>query len=122
MHPVWQRIAAGEVLRNLRDYHIGLINGYTVTDSQLQSSDNTDIMDTGTAHRCSLQLHRVKDGNRINESRPARAPLYLTQRGFCRFIRPLKRDGIPGEFSCPSQGKAIGDIIINNTRPSEGTE
>ena len=63
-----QRIAASQVLAELRNNHIGFINPDTVSNAQLQFLNNTEIMDGGTLYSCSFQFHRIKYGNRVNES------------------------------------------------------
>ena len=105
--------ASGQVLRDLGNYHVRLINGETVSDSQLQAFHNAHVMDAGPAYGGALQLYRFKDGDRVDQAGPAGAPFHFEQGSLRRFILPLERDGIPGKLGCGTQGKPIGDVVID---------
>ena len=105
--------ASGQVFRNLRNDHVRLVNGEPVPDSKLQALYNAYVMNAGPAHGGALQLHRLKNGNRIDQAGTAGAPFHFKQGGFRRFILPLERNGIPGELGRGTQGKSVGDIIID---------
>ena len=59
-----------QIFCDLRDDHIRLIYGDPVSHAQLQPPHNTDIVNGGTAHRGAFQLHRIKDGHRIDKAGP----------------------------------------------------
>ena len=90
--------ASRQVLRDLRNDHVRLVHGDPVSHSQFQFFHDTDIVDAGTAYRRSFQFHRLKYGNRIDQSCPRRTPFDLCQRSLADLVRPLKRKGIPGEL------------------------
>ncbi len=59
--------AAGQVFRNLRDDHVRLIDRNGISLAQLHGLHDADVVDAGTAHRGSLQLHRIKNCHRIDK-------------------------------------------------------
>ena len=107
-----QIAALCQVFRNLWNDHICLINRNPISDAELQLLHNTHIVYGSTAYRSALQFYRHKNGYRVNEPRPAGAPLHLRKSGFPDFIRPLKSNGIPREFCRPPQGFSVGNVFI----------
>ena len=69
-------------------------------------------MDTGPAHRGSLQLHRIKHCHRIDQPCPGSAPLNVVQPCLPDLVLPLKRNGIARKLRSPSQGFPVSNIII----------
>ena len=104
--------AAGQVIGDLGDDHIGLINGDPVSGSQLQPLHDTEVVDTGPAYGGPLQLHWLEYGHRIDKSRPGGAPFNIGEGGLLELVRPLKGNGVSGEFGGAAQGCAVGDIVI----------
>lgn len=82
--------AAGQVIGDLGDDHIGLINGDPVSGSQLQPLHDTEVVDTGPAYGGPLQLHWLEYGHRIDKSRPGGAPFNIGEGGLLELVRPLK--------------------------------
>ena len=95
--------AAGQIIRNLWNDHIGLIDGNPIPFSQLKALHNADIVNAGPAHRSSLQFHRFKHSHRIDQTRSGGAPLDIGKGGFPNLILPLKCDGIARKFRRASQ-------------------
>ena len=104
--------ASCQVVRDLWDDHVRLVDRDPVPGPQLQSFHDTDVMDTGAAHRRSLKLHRFEHGDRIDESCSRRTPLDVGKRCLLDLVRPFESDGIPREFRRPPKRLSIGDIII----------
>ena len=69
------------------------------------------------AHRGAFQLHRLKDGNGIDQTGTAGAPLHFEKRRLTQLIRPLKGDGIPGKFRRPAQGRTVLHVLIGEHKP-----
>ena len=64
-----QQAAPGQIPGNLGNNHIRLVHLHPVSNPQFQPPHDTDIVETGPAHRGTLQLHRLKDSHRINKAR-----------------------------------------------------
>ena len=79
-----------QILCNLRNDHIRLINFNFIPHTKFQFFHNTDVMDTSTAHCRSLQLHRFKDSDRIDESCSRWTPLNLQKLCLADLISPFK--------------------------------
>ena len=63
------RSASREIFRDLRNDHIRLVNLNGVSDPQFQFFHDADIVHAGAANRRPLQFHRLKNRNRIDQSR-----------------------------------------------------
>ena len=62
--------APGQVLRDLRNDHVGLVHLDPVPHTQLQFFHDTDVVDAGAAHGSSLQLYRFEYSDRIDQPCP----------------------------------------------------
>ena len=109
--------ASGQIFRDLGNNHICLIHFNGIPHSQLQRFHNTNIMHAGPADRRALQLHRLKDRHRVDQSGPGRTPFYLHQLGLPDFIRPFKRHGVSWKFGCVPQGQPVINIIQKQHQP-----
>ena len=70
------RIAAScVVLGNLRNNHIGLVDIDGIADAKRQFLNDTYVVNARPLYGRSLELHRCKDGYRIQKARAGRAPL-----------------------------------------------
>ena len=103
--------ALGEVPANLRNDHIGFVHRNSVSDAQLQIFHYIDIVHRCPANRGSLQLHRIKNCHRIQQSRAGRTPLDFPKHRFRLLITPFKGHGILRELRCGSQGSGICQIL-----------
>ena len=81
--------ASGQIFRDLRDNHIGLVHLNPVPDAQLQFLHNADIVDAGSGNGRSLQLYRIENSHRINQPCPGRTPLDLPKRRLPGFHPPI---------------------------------
>ena len=73
----FQRAAAGQILTNLGNDHVGFIDHQFIPKAQFQTLHNADIVNTRPRHCCSLQLNRLKNGNRIDKPGARRTPFHL---------------------------------------------
>ena len=74
-------------------------------------------MDAGPAHRRPLQLHRIEDRHRIDQSGSRRTPLDFPKRRLPDLIRPFKSKRISRELRSRPQRFPIGNIVINKHQP-----
>ena len=61
-------VTAGKVFCNLRNDHIGFVDADRITDTEGKLADDADIVDAGAAYGSALQLYRLKDGNRVDQT------------------------------------------------------
>ena len=101
-----------KILPDLGNDHVGFVDQDLISDSQPQFLHDTDVMHRRPAYRRSLQLHRFKYGDRVDQSGPGRAPLYIQKAGLRLLVPPLEGVGIPGEPGGRAQRVPISDIVI----------
>ena len=70
-------------------------------------------METCTTDRRALELHRVENRHRIDESGTARRPLHLTKNSLCLLVAPLEGDGVSRKLRGTSEAEAIGDVLVD---------
>ena len=112
----FHRIRTGKILRDLRDDHIGLVDGDLVSDSQLQRTEDTDIVNARPGDCGPFQFHRIKDRNRIDQACPGRAPFDLPKVRHRLFILPFERQSVAGCLRRAAQGLPVCNIVIQGNQ------
>ena len=92
-----------QIIRDLRDDHVGLVYGDLIADPKLQRSDDADIVHACAGYGRSFEFHRTKDRNGIDQPCPAGTPFDLKQFRLHDLIRPLKSDRVAREFGRPAK-------------------
>ena len=108
--------AAGKILCDLRNDHIGFIDLDLIPNTKLQFFHNTDIMNAGPADSGPFQFYRLKDSHRIDQSGSGRTPFNFFQCGFPYFIFPFKGIRISWKLCSGPQGISISNVIIQGNK------
>ena len=112
--------ASGQILRDLRDDHVGLVDLQFVPDTKLQFFYDAHVVHAGAGNGSSFQLDRLEYSHRIQQPGAGRTPLHLQQMRHPLFVRPLECVGIPGIFRRSAETVSIGNIIIQGNKAVGG--
>ena len=105
-------IRSCKILGNLRDNHVCFVYRYRIADSECKLAHDTDIMNRSAAHGRAFKLHRLKNRNRVDKSRPRSAPLDFSECAFFDFVLPFKSNRVARKLRSFSKRSSVFYVII----------
>ena len=100
------------ILKNLRDNHIGFIDFQLIANIQIIVLDITQVMNAGSRDNRSIQFNWIKNRNRSKLTSSTHRPFNFTEYSFSGFIFKLERNTIIVVMGSASLLLGIGNAVI----------
>lgn len=104
--------AFGEVFRNLRDNHVGLVDLNGVAHAELKLLEDIVVVQISPAYSRAVHLHRLKQAGDAHHAGSGSGKLHAEKLGGVQFVFPFEGDQTVLMVTGRSQALAIGSVVV----------